>query len=89
MTAENLLKFEYNVVCSDPVEISEFVSQYVDGEFQSGILELPYAAKRDKSHSIVASKVDGETTSAVTAIFPSYEQGSMSKSLCFKRYVFY
>ena len=48
-TAEKLLKFEYNVNLSDPVEIREFVSQYVDCEFQSGILELLYAAKYDKS----------------------------------------
>ena len=73
-TAENLLKFEYNVNLSDPVEIREFVSQYVDGEFQSGILELLYAAKCDKSHYIVVSTVYGETTCAVTAIFPCYER---------------
>ena len=48
-TAEDLLKFEYNVNLSDPVEIREFVSQYVDGDFQSGIIELLYAAKYDNS----------------------------------------
>jgi hypothetical protein len=74
--AEDLLKFEYDVKWSDPVEISEFVSKYVDGEFQSGILELLYAAKRDKCHYIVVSTVDGETTYAVTAIFPCYEHCS-------------
>ena len=73
-TAENLLKFEYNVNLSDPVEIREFVSQYVDGDFQSGIIELLYAAKCDKSHYIVVSTVYGETTCAVTAIFPCYER---------------
>ena len=54
-TAEDLLKLGYNVDCSDPVEIREFVSQYVDGKFQSGILELLFAAKYDKSHYIVVS----------------------------------
>ena len=65
-TAQHLLTSEYNVDLSDPVPISEFVSDYVDGKFQSGILELLYAAKRDKSHYIVVSTVNGETTCAVT-----------------------
>jgi hypothetical protein len=48
VTAKNLLKTEYNVDLSHAIELSNFVSDYVEGKLQSGIPELLYAAKRDK-----------------------------------------
>lgn len=75
-TVSDLLMSEYDLNLSDSLIISDFVSNYVDGNFQSGTLELLYAAKRDKRHYVVVSTVNGETTCAVTAIFPCYEKCS-------------
>jgi hypothetical protein len=76
VTAKNLLKTEYDVDLSDAIELSNFVSDYVEGKLQSGTPELLYAAKRDKKHYIIVSNVYGENTCAVTAIFPCYENCS-------------
>jgi hypothetical protein len=43
-TAQNLLKAKYYVDLSDSIEISEFVSDFVEGKFQSGISEFRYAS---------------------------------------------
>jgi hypothetical protein len=51
---------EYNVDLSDSIELSEFVSDYVEGKaagkLQSGIPELLYAAKREQQNRIFLQK---------------------------------
>ena len=72
-TGSTLLKSEYGLDLLTSPSLTDFISQYVEGEFQSGILELLYAAQTDKRHFVIVSTVSGESWSAVTAIFPCYK----------------
>ncbi len=72
-TGSTLLKSEYGLDLLTNPSLTDFTSQYVEGEFQSGILELLYAAQTDKRHFVIVSTVSGESWSAVTAIFPCYK----------------
>jgi hypothetical protein len=71
--ASTLLKSEYDFDLLTSPSLTDFISQYVEGKFQSGILELLYAAQTDKRHFIFVSTVRGESWSASTAIFPCYK----------------
>jgi len=68
-----LLKSEYGLDLLTGPSLTDFISQYVEGVFQSGILEMLYAAQTDKRHFVIVSTVSGESWSAVTAIFPCYK----------------
>jgi len=70
-TAQCVFKSEYDVDISRYIE-SDFISEYVDGKWQSGFSELWYAVKQDNKHYVVVSSVEGESWCAVTAIFPGY-----------------
>ena len=76
-----MLKTEYDFDVSTCSRRSDFVSKYVEGEFQSGILELLYAAKTDRRHFIVVSAVRDESWSAITAVIPCYDKCSVDTKL--------
>jgi hypothetical protein len=60
--------------CSEQ-NITYFVSDYIDGKFQSGVAELLYSAFEDGKTYVVVSQVDCASWCAVTGIFPCYSTG--------------
>ena len=78
--AHTMIKEEYNFDIKEEITVEfskrrlKFVSQYLDGEKQSGVAELFWAAQKDETHYVVVSQVDGQPFCCLTGIVPCYQR---------------
>jgi hypothetical protein len=75
-TARHVFHIEHGQDFCSEQNITDVVSDYIDGKFQSGVAELLYSACVDGKTYVVVSQVDGASWCAVTGIFPCYSTGA-------------